>query len=108
MTQVTFDISTSLDGFGTTFTFVREGIETAIDLARQVAGDKDVAVAGGASAIQQALAAGLVDEFTIHVAPVLLGGGIRLFADAERPPGVELVRTLGSARAAHLTYHVAR
>jgi dihydrofolate reductase len=64
---------------GTTFTFVTDGIETALDQAKTAAGDKNVAISGGANTIQQYLRAGLVDEMQIHVAPLLLGGGIRLF-----------------------------
>ncbi len=63
----------------TTFTFVTDGIESALEQARAAAGDKDVGVGGGASVIQQLLRAGLVDELTIHVVPVLLAKGIRLF-----------------------------
>ncbi|HYC33726.1 MAG TPA: dihydrofolate reductase family protein, partial [Gemmatimonadales bacterium] len=63
----------------TTFTFVTGGIEEALDRARRAAGGGDVALAGGAKAAQQYLAAGLVDEMNLHVVPVLLGGGERLF-----------------------------
>ena len=64
---------------GTTFTFVMEGIESALKQAKGVAGDKDVSVAGGANIIQQYLKAGLMDEIQIHLVPVLLSEGIRLF-----------------------------
>ena len=63
----------------TTFTFVTDGIESALEQARAAAGEKDVVVAGGAEAGQQYLAAGLLDEMQIHVAPLLLGDGTRLF-----------------------------
>ena len=66
---------------GTTFAFVTDGIESALDQARTAAAGKDVLVAGGASAIQQALRAGAVDDLTLHVVPLLLGGGVRLFGD---------------------------
>ena len=66
---------------GTTFTFVTGGIESALEQARAVAGDKDVLIAGGAEAAQQYLKAGLLDEIQLHVAPLLLGGGTRLFDD---------------------------
>src|SRR6187200_1795732 len=66
-----------MDG-GTTFYFVTDGIESALEQARQAAGDQDVLVAGGASAIRQYLAAGLVDELHLHLAPVVLGDGERL------------------------------
>jgi dihydrofolate reductase len=93
---------------GTTFTFVTDGIEAALDQARAAAGDGDVSVAGGASVVQQYLAAGVIDEFQIHVAPVLLGDGVRLFDRLEHRPQVELVRTIDSRRAAHLKYRVVK
>ena len=64
---------------GTTFTFVTGGVEAALRQAREAAGDKDVAVGGGASAIQQCLEAGLLDELQIHLVPILLGSGVRPF-----------------------------
>src|SRR6185503_2981590 len=64
---------------GTTFTFVTDGIESALEQAREAAGGKDVWLGGGANIAQQYLAAGLIDELHIHVAPILLGGGARLF-----------------------------
>ncbi|HEY3612260.1 MAG TPA: dihydrofolate reductase family protein [Gaiellales bacterium] len=64
---------------GTVFTFVNDGIESALSQAREAAGDKDVLIAGGADVAQQYLRAGLLDELQIHVAPVLLGSGTRLF-----------------------------
>ena len=64
---------------GTTFTFVTDGIESALEQARAAAGDQDVAVAGGAEAIQQYLRDGLLDEIQLNVAPMLLGDGVRLF-----------------------------
>ncbi|MDR0342212.1 MAG: dihydrofolate reductase family protein [Nocardiopsaceae bacterium] len=68
---------------GTSYTFVTEGIESAVEQARAVADGKDVLLAGGVSIAQQALAAGLVDEILLHVAPVLLGRGERLFGAAQ-------------------------
>ena len=74
---------------GTTFTFVTDGIESALEQARAAAGGRDVLIAGGARAAQQYLAAGLIDEIQLHVAPVLLGSGARLFerhlGDPPRP-----------------------
>ena len=74
---------------GTTFTFVTEGIESALEQARAAAGEKDIQIGGGADAAQQYLRAGLVDELRLHVAPVLLGSGARLFerhlSDPPRP-----------------------
>ena len=88
----------------TTFTFV-DGIEEAIRQARDAAGGKDVQVSGGGSVAQQALDAGLLDELNLHVAPVLLGGGVRLLEDPQRRP-IELVSTIGSPAVTHLTYRV--
>jgi dihydrofolate reductase len=90
----------------TRFEFVTGGIEDAIERATAAAGGKDVQIAGGASAGQQALAAGLVDELLIHIAPVLLGAGTRLF-DGE-VAGLEIVETVEGARATHLRYRVVR
>jgi dihydrofolate reductase len=94
---------------GTTFTFVTDGIESAADQARAAAGDKDVVIGGGGSAIQQYLAAGLVDEFQIHLVPVLLGpGGTRLFEDVGPGP-VECARIVESPTGvAHLKYRMVR
>ena len=66
---------------GTTFTFVTDGIESALEQARAAAEDKDVELSGGASVAQQYLSAGLLDELHIHVAPILLGGGVSLFGE---------------------------
>jgi dihydrofolate reductase len=92
---------------GTSFTFVSDGIESALDQANAAAGEKDILVAGGADVAQQYLRAGLLDEMQIHIAPVLLGGGVRLFdegADAK----LELTRTIESPHATHVTYRVVR
>jgi dihydrofolate reductase len=93
----------------TTFTFVTDGIESAIEQAKAAAGDGDVSIGGGASTGQQALKAGLVDEVQLTVAPVLLGGGVRLFEglgpdDAE----FELVRVIEGPKATHLKYRVVK
>ncbi|MFF7278126.1 dihydrofolate reductase family protein [Streptomyces griseorubiginosus] len=92
---------------GTTFHFVTDGIESALLRAREAAGDRDVRIAGGAETIQQYLDSGLIDEFSITLAPVLLGTGIRLF-DHVDPDRLTLTqsRTDGSARVTHLTYTV--
>jgi dihydrofolate reductase len=88
----------------TTFTFV-DGIEEALEQARAAAGDKDVAIGGGADVAQQYLRAGLVDELTIHLVPLLLGGGTSLFEDLD---GVELepASVTGSPAVTHLSYRV--
>jgi dihydrofolate reductase len=93
---------------GTTFTFVTDGIESALEQARAAAGDKDVSIGGGANTIQQYVNAGLVDEFQIHVAPLLLGGGVRLFEQASPDTAFEVTRVLSSPRVAHLKYRVVK
>ena len=94
---------------GTTFHFVDDGIESALEQARAVAGDRDVRVAGGAETIQQYLDGGLIDEFSITLAPVLFGSGIRLFdrVDPDRL-ALEQVRSDASSRVTHLTYTVGK
>jgi len=92
----------------TTFTFVTAGVTAAVEEARAVVPpDRNVLVAGGADTIDQALAAGLVDELQLHVAPVLLGGGTRLFEGlgAERPR-LELAAVRESPYVSHLRYRV--
>jgi dihydrofolate reductase len=92
---------------GTTFTFVTDGIESALAQAREASGDADIAISGGAATVNQYLAAGSIDELRLHVVPVLLGAGERLFegvGDVELEPfdvsGTELVT--------HLSYRVVR
>ena len=95
---------------GTTFTFVIDGIESALEQARAAAGDRNVAVAGGASVAQQYLKAGLLDELQIHIAPVLLGDGVRLFENhlgSERL-GLESTRVIESPSATHVRYRVVK
>jgi dihydrofolate reductase len=90
---------------GTTFTFVNDGIESALDQAREAAGGKDVMLGGGADVAQQYLRAGLVDEMEIHLVPVLLGGGERLFDGVGRDlHGLELVRTVARPDVVHLKF----
>jgi dihydrofolate reductase len=94
---------------GTTYTFVTDGIGSALDQARAAAGDKNVSISGGADVVQQYLAAGLVDELQIHVAPLLLGGGTRLFdAAGAGPVTLRETRVLSSPAVAHLGYSVVR
>jgi dihydrofolate reductase len=89
----------------TIYTFVTEGIERALELAREAAGGQDVELAGGGQIVSQYLAAGLLDEIHVHVAPVILGGGPRLF-DAPGLEDVELepVEVLASPRTTHIRY----
>jgi dihydrofolate reductase len=94
---------------GTTFNFVTDGIEAALDRARAAAGDKDVGVAGGADVVQQYLKAGLVDEMQIHVAPLLLGGGVRLFDNlGVEQVEVEATRVIDSPGVTHLKFRVVK
>lgn len=90
---------------GNSFTFVTDGIASALAQAKQAADGKDVALAGGAKACQQYLAAGLVDEMEISVAPTLLGGGERLFDGVgDDMHGLELVRTVAAPHVVHLKF----
>jgi dihydrofolate reductase len=90
---------------GTTFTFVTDGIEAALEQARRAAGGKDVSLAGGASAARQYVAAGLVDEMEISLVPTLLGSGERLFDGVgDDLHGLELVRTVAAPGVTHLKF----
>jgi dihydrofolate reductase len=93
----------TLEG-GTTFTFVTDGIESALEQARRAAKGKDVALAGGAKAAQQYLKAGLVDEMLISQAPVLLGNGERLFEGVDDLHGLALVQTVAEPNVTHLKF----
>jgi dihydrofolate reductase len=103
---VTHHVRDPLELRGTAFTFVTEGVESAVDRAREAAGDKDVLVAGGASVAQQALAAGLLDELQIHLVPKLLGGGTRLLDGLDPNVRLEHDRVVDSPHVTHLRYHV--
>lgn len=94
---------------GTTFHFVTDGIARALQRARAAAGDKDVRISGGADTVRQFIQAGLVDEITLHVAPLLLGSGLRLL-DPLGPADLELeqLEASGSARVTHIRYRVVR
>jgi dihydrofolate reductase len=89
------------------FTFVN-GLEEAIAKAREAAGDKDVYLMGGADIIRQALRAGYVDELSVSIAPLVLGGGKRLFDGFDQTVGLEHIGLLQSPFATHLTYRVVR
>jgi dihydrofolate reductase len=93
---------------GTTFTFVTDGIEAALDRAREAAGDRDVAIAGGARTVNQYLAAGLIDELRMHVAPVILGRGERLFDNVGNIALEQIRDASGTGLVTHLTYRVIR
>ncbi|HTJ33779.1 MAG TPA: dihydrofolate reductase family protein [Dactylosporangium sp.] len=91
-----------MDG-GTTFHFVTGGVTRALELAREAAGGRNVAVAGGAATVNQFLAAGLVDELRLHVAPAVLGRGERLF-DGVGPLGLTPVEARQTSLVTHLRY----
>jgi dihydrofolate reductase len=92
---------------GTTFFFVTDGIRSAYDQAQRAAGDEDVLIGGGASAIQQYFAAGLVDEFWLHVVPLLLGDGERLLENVGDLI-LEQVRAVEAPGVTHIMYRVVR
>jgi dihydrofolate reductase len=90
---------------GTTFTFVTGGIDAALEQARGAAGDKDIQISGGGNTIQQFLNAGFVDEINLHIAPVLLGGGVRLFdGPKDVPVEFKIERVISSDGATHVRY----
>ncbi len=90
---------------GTTFHFVTEGIEAALERAKAAAGDRDVTLAGGANVAQQYLRAGLIDEMEIHVVPRVLGGGARLFDNTGgRYAGLEAARVVTSPTVSHYKF----
>jgi dihydrofolate reductase len=92
----------------TTFTFHTDGIESALERARDAAGDKDVFIGGGADVINEYLAAGLIDELELHVAPILLGAGARLFDGVGPNLKLEALRVIEAPGVAHLKYRVVR
>jgi dihydrofolate reductase len=92
---------------GTIFNFVTDGIESALEAARAAAGDGIVAIAGGASAVRQYLAAGLLEELYLHIVPVILGAGERLLKDVGDPV-LQPVSVIASPTVTHVKYRVAR
>lgn len=90
---------------GTEFHFVTDGPESALEQARAVAGDADVSIAGGAGTVNQCLRAGLLDELYLHIAPVILGAGERLFEDVGDPK-LEPVEVVASPAVTHVRYRV--
>lgn len=92
---------------GTTFHFVNDGIESAFRQAREIAGNKDIRISGGAEAVRQYLSAGHVDEIWIHLAPVLLGLGVRLFEGVEKSRfSIDMVEAVHSPLVTHVHYKV--
>jgi len=91
----------------TTFNFVTTGIQNALDLAREAAGDRDVAISGGTGTINQYLAAGLIDELRVHITPTIIGVGERLF-DGVPPMAFEQVGSRGATGVTHIVYRPVR
>jgi dihydrofolate reductase len=92
---------------GTTFYFVTDGLPAALERARAQAGEGEIAIAGGASTVRQALNSGAIDELTLYLVPVVLGAGERLF-DGVEDPGLEPVTVVHSPHVTHITYRVGR
>ncbi|HYB18553.1 MAG TPA: dihydrofolate reductase family protein [Streptosporangiaceae bacterium] len=106
---LTHSVPPEWEGHASPFTFVTDGIDSALAQARAVAGDKDVGIGGGANVIQQYLAARLVDELRLHVAPVLLGAGKRLFGNlANQTTELDRTGVIESPYATHLFFTVRR
>lgn len=104
---VSRDLPEQIPSGATPFTFVHDGIASAVAQAKEAAGDKDVYVIGGANTIRHLLDAGLADELRIDLIPVLLGGGIRLFDGlARKPVSLEQVRSTSSSAVTHIRYRV--
>ncbi len=93
---------------GTTFYFVNDGIQSALEQARAAAGGKDIRIAGGANIVQQYLNAGLVDEFTLHHAPVFFGGGTPLFLNSDPSIQIRQKNSIPSQDVIHVTYEIER
>ncbi len=92
---------------GTTFTFITDGIESALEQARQAGDGQDVLLGGGANVVQQYLGAGLVDEFELHIVPILLGAGERLLENVGNLK-LEQVRAIQALRVTHIKYRVVK
>jgi dihydrofolate reductase len=92
---------------GTTFHFVTDGVESALTQAKAVAGDGDVAIAGGASTVNQYLAAGLLDELRLHIAPFTVGSGTRVF-DGVPPLNLDQISSRAASLVTHVTYRMVR
>ncbi|HEX9096690.1 MAG TPA: dihydrofolate reductase family protein [Candidatus Dormibacteraeota bacterium] len=92
---------------GTTFTFVTSGIGSALEQARSAAGDKDIAIAGGAHTVQQFMAAGMLDELYLHIVPIVLGAGERLLENVGDPT-LQPVTVIASPAVTHVKYRIVR
>ncbi len=92
---------------GTTFYFVTDGIESAMRQAREAAGDGNVSIAGGATTVNQFLAAGLIDELRLHISPFTMGTGVRLF-EGVPPLKMDLIESRSTSNVTHITYRMLR
>jgi dihydrofolate reductase len=92
---------------GTTFNFVTTGIRSALEQARKAAGDKDIVIAGGAHAIQQYIAEGLLDELYLHIVPVVFGAGERLLENVGDPK-LQPIKVIASPAVTHIKYRIVR
>ena len=92
---------------GTTFMFITDGIESALRQARSAAGDRAIAIAGGAQTVQQYLRAGMLDELYLHIVPVVLGAGERLLEDVGDPT-LEIDKVIASPTVTHIKYRIIR
>lgn len=92
---------------GTTFSFVTDGIQSALEAARAAAGERNISVAGGASTVNQFLAAGLLDELRLHITACILGAGERVF-DGVPPQALERVSVRAASLVTHITYRPVR
>ena len=104
---VTHHARSPLELTGTTFTFVTDGVASALAQARDAAGERDVQVSGGADVIRQAIELGRVDELQLHTAPVVLGGGTALL-DGVAPAALEIVETIAAPQATHVRYRITK
>jgi dihydrofolate reductase len=105
---VTHSVPPEWAGPDSPFTFVTDGVESALAQARAVAGDKDIDI-GGSTIVQQCLKGGWLDEIEIHLAPVLLGEGVRLFDHlGAQPHNLEILRVVDTPYVTHLRYRVIR
>jgi dihydrofolate reductase len=94
---------------GTIFSFVNDDIHNILEKAKKDAGSKDVRISGGASVIRQSLNAGLIDEFSIHITPMILGSGVRLFENLDKGKySVKILEVVNSINVTHLRYKVNR
>ena len=92
---------------GTRFFFVTDGAEAALEQAKEAAGDKDVRIGGGANVVNQYLRIGAVDEIELHIVPIIIGGGARLFEGLEDArPRLEVIRTVATPEVTHVKYRI--